>query len=285
MNVNVAEINPHPLPWVFTEAAELLVRNIRLAGYQSRHLENEIVPGEWNIIIGASLNSNIQQCDPRKTIVFNFEQLGSDSHIVTDAYRQMLLDYPVFDYHSDNIRHLLAMGANPLRCHEIPIRPLSGATSKLNTRVAPSVDVCFYGSKVARRANVLNQLRERGLVVEEVSGAYGRYLHPALLRSRLVLHVHYYDTALFPVLRAATPAMLGIPIVSETSRQSEQCSWGDSGVKFVDYNSLVDACVELLQDQQQRTERIAQMTRWIQTIPFAPSFHSAMETLLRLSDK
>lgn len=281
--INVVEKNPYaPQPFVLTEAATCLRDSIRAAGYPSEHLANRIDPAAYSIVLGGSpaLQHEFERLDPARCAIFNLEQLGSASSLAGPEYRRWLADWLVLDYHASNI-HLLKRenGAGQL-AFELPIVPSDSLLSTgPETR---TVDVLFFGSMNERRARVLRELEATGLKVEVVQGAYGRELAPAVRRAKLVLHIHFYESALFPVARMLQPVVMGVPIVCETSVFSELSDWARSGIVFADYGELAQACHELLASPQ-RLARCAGMARgFVRELDFASPFAEvvrAFETL------
>lgn len=84
MKINVIEINRYaPLPYVFSEAARFLRDSIRLAGFASDHLVHCVEPGVLSIVLGGHPDETLLHGIPAdELIVFNFEQLGSNSALV-----------------------------------------------------------------------------------------------------------------------------------------------------------------------------------------------------------
>ena len=80
--MNVLEINPYaPRPFVFTELALCLRDGLRRAGVASDHLVNASVPGVPSIVFVPThgWEDFVAGLDPRETVLFNMEQLGSGS--------------------------------------------------------------------------------------------------------------------------------------------------------------------------------------------------------------
>lgn len=282
MKINVIEINRYaPLPYVFSEAARFLRDSIRLAGFASDHLVHRVEPGVLSIVLGGHPDETLLHGIPAdELIVFNFEQLGSNSALVTPRYLDWLKAHVVFDYHASNIAHLVAQGANPQRCHEMPIQPVAGHFNPAWHHITKTCDVSFCGSMSPRRKAIVEQLQAHGLTVELPRAAYGDSLVPALLRARLVLNIHYYETRLFPVLRVARPVLLGLPVVSETSEHSPLSDWSQSGVVFADYDHLVATCLDVLAFPQRQQDSIARSWRFVQQLPFAAAFTRALQPWL-----
>ncbi len=279
--VNVVELNPYaPRPFVFTEAARRLRDAIEAAGYVSHHSINEADVDALNIVLGgvAMLQEILKEFDPARTIVFNFEQLGSDSILLNDAYLDWLRDWTVADYHSANVAYLKQRNGSEQRVFELPLKPRPA----LHTlAVKKSVDVVFYGTLSERRSGVIRKLQAQGLTVETVAGAYAEELTPALQRARLVLHVHFYATGLFPVARMLQPVENGVPIVCETSVFSELSDWSGSGILFADYEDLAGACQRLLQAPAEQLTRAQRSRDFAAHLDFATPFNAVVAPFLR----
>jgi hypothetical protein len=257
---------------VCTEVALCLRDAIRAAGHASEHLVNRIDPQAYSIVLGGTpaFQRDLPHMDAARCAIFNFEQLGSTSGLAGPEYRRWLADWLVLDYHASNVQ-LLKRENGPLQqAFELPLMPSDSLVTQGDE--AKSVDVLFYGTMSERRARVLAEVERLGLKVEVVAGAYGRELAPAVRRARLVLHAHFYETRLFPVARVLQPAVMGVPVVCESSAFSELNDWSHSGIVFADYEHLAQMCRDLVDDPQ-RMARRAQMTReFVGHMDFATPF-------------
>ncbi len=285
--VNVAEINPYaPRPFTFTEAAICLRDSIRAAGHESEIFQNRTDITRRTIVLGALPPhlSAVDQLDPAKTVIYNFEQLGNAVAVGGTDYPKWLQRWLVADYHSQNIawlrRQMSDTRHSALRAFELPIVPSPSLRFRPDLAAPPTVDVLFYGSPNPRRTHVLDQLRAAGLSVEVVAGAFAEELAPAIHRARLVLHVHYFETALFPVARFLQPVVQGVPVVCETSAFSAQNDWSGSGIVFAPYDQLVEACRALLAEPDATTtERVRQTFNFARSIDFNTPFERLLRAL------
>lgn len=282
LTIDVIELNAHaPQPFAFTEAALCLRDSIRAMGLESNHYVNIANPRSVCIVLGAlpPLLGPLDQLDPRKTMVFNFEQLGSTSAMAGADYLEWLRRWLVLDYHSHNVAHLRRVNGPAQQVLELPIVPRPSVLFRPELPAGKTVDVLFFGSLSERRARLLHRLEEAGLRVEAVAGAYAGELTPAIRRARLVLHVHFYETGLFPVARVLQPVAEGLPIVCETSAQSAQSDWSDSGIRFAPYDGLVDACRALLLSGEEQRARARHAQRFAAEIDFAGPFNQVLQAL------
>lgn len=268
--MNVVEINAYaPRPFVFTELALCLRDALRRAGVASERLLNRVEPGVPSIVFVPTdgWEAFVAPLDPRQTVLFNMEQLGSDAPWTRDGYVDALRRWIVADYNASNVAWLKSANGAGQRVHEIPIAPGPSVAFAGGPPGEPAVDVLFYGTMNPRREAVIAALREAGLSVELAVGSFGWELAPAVLRARLVLHVHFYETRLFPVARILQPVAQGVPIVCETSVCSPLADWSaGSGIVFADHDRLVDACRQLLADPARQLQAVQRSFRFAQQL-------------------
>jgi len=282
LSVNVVEVNPHaPRPFVFTELAASLHDSFCLAGANASVTFNDIDPGALSVVLVPTpgWEALLPKLNPRRSVLFNFEQLGSDSPYAAQGYVQTLRDWVVADYNAANVDYLRRTNGAPQQVFEVPVVPGPSLVYRSELVIAKSVDVLFFGTLSPRRNAIIDRLREAGLVVETVAGAYAWELTPAILRARLVLHVHFYETRLFPVARMLQPVVNGVPVVCEASVCSPLGDWTHSGLVFAEYDDLVDACLALLQSPQQQLANVQQSLRFARSIDFAGSFQAVLDAL------
>jgi hypothetical protein len=280
MKINIIELNQYaPLPFVFSEAALCLRDSIRLAGYSCELLIDSVDiadANDYSIVLGAKPGEpRLSKLNPSRIILFNFEQLNSNSALVDEPYINWLQQNIVFDYHSDNVEFLKTI--NPNGCfHEIPMVPAFSLIPELQSYPAQTSDVLFVGSKSKRRLEIIDKLNSIGIHAKSIQGAYGTALTSAILGTKIILNVHFYETKLFPALRVLQPVLLGIPVVSETSVFSANSDWSRSGIKFVDYSDIVVACSDLLNSTSEQLQNVKQSLHFISTLEFTKLFRAAL---------
>ena len=280
--IDVVELNPHwPRPFVFTEMALCLRDMLREAGYEAEHVVNEVDPEGLSIVFVPTdgWQEAVAQLNPARTVLFNMEQLGSDSPWARAGYVETLAGWTVADYHTANVEYLRAANGAAQRVHEIAVVPGASAVFARNAELEPSVDVLFFGTPNPRRERIFEGLRAAGLTVEVVSGSYGWELTPAIQRARLVLHVHYYATRLFPVARMLQPVASGVPVVCETSVCAALNDWTGSGIVFADHEHLVQSCVELLAQPARQLQAVRRNLRHARRIDTATPLRALIGSL------
>jgi hypothetical protein len=280
--VNVAEINPHaPRPFTFTEAALCLRDAIRKLGYTCELHVNRADTAHRCIVLGA-LPPNlpaVEQLMAGRAVIFNFEQLASTQPVTGDEYADWLRRWVVADYHTANIEWLRRESGDAQRVFELPVVPCDTIAWRADLPYEPTVDVVFFGTLSERRQRVIDGLLAAGLSVEVVQGSFGEELAPAIKRARVVLHVHFYETGLFPIARVLQPVAQGVPVVCERSVFSEGSDWAGSGIVFAPYAKLVEACKRLVTADSERAIRAKRNREFAAAIDFATPFERLMRAL------
>lgn len=281
-SVDVVELNPHaPRPYTFTEAALCLRASIEAAGYRCQLYVNQADTLQPCLVLGAlpPRLGALGQLDPSRAVIVNLEQLGSGSTVIGQEYEPWLRGWLVADYHSANLEHLRRASGGLQRACELPLVPGRCLSFRPDLPADKTVDVLFFGTPNARRRAIVQALEAAGLRVETVAGAFAHELTPAIRRARLVLHVHFYDTGLFPISRVLQPVADGVPIVCEASVFSAQSDWSRSGIVFAPYEELVDACRRLLAAPAEQAERARRSREFAARLDFATPFARLLEML------
>ena len=95
-------------------------------------------------------------------------------------------------------------------------------------------------------------MRERGVRVEAVFGAYGAPRDHLISVSRLILNLHYYEAKVFEIVRVSYLLANRRAVVSERGADPQEEAELEPGVAFAAYSELVDRCVDLLARPDER---------------------------------
>jgi hypothetical protein len=235
----------------FNEVAEALHHGLVALGHDSVLTNRLDLDERRTIVLGGNLLVQYGLEPPKNPIFYNLEQLGDDLPWMTmPEFVDLFRRYPTWDYSEANVEYLAAMGLP--RPTYVPI----GYVPEL-TRIAPAaedIDVLFYGALNGRRYAVLRELRDRGLRVKWLSGAYGASRDAWIARSKVVLNLHYWEAKIFAIVRVSYLLANRRAVVCEHSADPTlECDL-QSGIAFADYDELVDRCVELIGDERARRE-------------------------------
>jgi SAM-dependent methyltransferase len=256
----------------FREIAETLQFGLRSIGQKAEIAENVFDSAATNLILGAHLlpPDQVRQV-PRGSIVYNLEQIGGAQ--LPPAYYELACQHQIWDYDPRNIEKWRAIG-----CSYAPVHVPIGYVPELTRIVARAhdIDVLFYGSLNPRRNRVLSSLKDRGVKVHTVFGVYGRERDELIARSKLVLNIHFYDAKVFEIVRVSYLLANSKAVVTEGG--SHNLDEGLTNAVFVcPYESLVDGCLSLLQQEEERRKLEARGFQWFSRRKESDILNSALE--------
>lgn len=157
-----------------------------------------------------------------KTISIQLEQCVSD-WFSKDYFLKLKYSKSIYDYSRSNIRHLLSQGLEWQRVNYFPISAIINYKYFLLERYMYKFegikknDILFYGNlNSVRRQKLLNTLYNNFNVrVEE--NLYGYEMLKAIDESKIVINLHYYESALLETTRIYECLSMGACVVSESS--------------------------------------------------------------------
>ncbi len=255
VNLTLLKGTPLEVPYVLDDAVASVGRLLNRAGIETSISFNRLDPRRVNIIFGlqmpntAPLNQIREIADPAKTMIFNTEQLGGESHWITEEYLSLLSSYVTLDYNFHNLTVLKETHPNS-RCFEFPLIPddrFGYNVERRSVNFEINYDLVFYGSSsIGNRIGKLQSMASEGVKVKLVGGVFGSNLTPNIIDCKAVINLHGFRSMLFETIRCLRPAALGMPIISEISRHSCVASWEESGIIFLDPDRLTSSVVEHL---------------------------------------
>ena len=236
---------------VFKDVAEAIHGALCELGLTSYFNQSTIINEAQNIIFGAHL-INDQNSIPPGSIIFNLEQLESDSHYVNARYLACLASHPVWDYSKRNIAYLVNNQINPAAT----LMPLgfSASVHRIEKPQIQDIDVLFYGALNERRKKILEDATRTGLNVVSLMGVYGAELDSAIARSKTVLNLHFHASKIFEVVRVGYLLNNKKAVVAEVGADTEIDPVLRDAVAGVEYDQLVDQLVRLVGDEAARTQ-------------------------------
>lgn len=214
-------------------------------------------PNEWHgrvpIVFGGNLLDRLSASTlPPGSVIYNLEQAQNGSAWMNETYLSLLRRFPVLDY---SIRNRQALAGLGIHATLLPVGYADGLT-RVRHRPRKDIDILFYGSQNERRKKVLDALTDCGFKVVSLFGAYGTERDDAIGRSRIILNMHYYEAAIFEVVRVSYLLANGVCVVTEGSPEDPDLLPFADGMAIAPIDGLVDRCVRLLADDRAR-ERVA----------------------------
>ena len=215
-------------------------------GHIAYYSPGTVVPDLINILLDSVMISD-WSIVPQNSIIFNLEQLGSNSKLVTDSYLEKLSQYRVWDYSKKNIEFLAQRGIEALYT---PIG-YSRSLTKTVTSDVQDIDILFYGSLNERRLTIIDELKKFAKVCV-VIGIYGDDLQSMIARSKLVLNMHYYDSRIFEAVRVSLLLANRKAVVAEVNQDTDIPDFYRDMVCPSSYLDLVETCRFLLKHENLR---------------------------------
>lgn len=240
----------------YLPVAETVYRGFLDLGIPCQWMENSISSGITVLFGGHLLNESAAKLVPWSTIVYNLEQYDPrqpSPWFQNPGYQYLLRSHMVWDFSRRNVEALLQSSFRPPRIQWVPLGYAEGGAPILRQpEEDQDVDVLFYGSINQRRADCLDQLAKHGVKTKVLSGVYGSERDRWIARAKIVLNIHFYETAIFEWARVIPLLANGVPVVSEASDANDIDSDLEQVVRFVAYDDLVEACLDLLGRPEER---------------------------------
>ncbi len=195
-------------------------------------------PPEVEIFIAAHLAYHSGVEIPDGATIWNFEQVATGNPWLDENYRALAERCHVLDYSEANVRawkelHNIDAQLLPL-CYD---PKMSGVVERCKGKL----DVPrFYGSSNPRREAILKRFDH----IRPSGPAYGSELDKMLSRSPCIVNLHFYESAVFEVVRCSYLWANAVPVLSEPSADQ------------ADYGHIPDLFAESVDDLVERvTER------------------------------
>ncbi|WP_175767014.1 hypothetical protein [Burkholderia cenocepacia] len=269
MYYNICIVRPpgYPHSGAFTELAEVIACGLEDLGHVVHFSENDMMADARNLLIGCHLaDPGMTEHVPDDTIVVNTEQIHVDEQPWNERIYRWASRYETWDYSERNLAKLRNLGIGHARYLKLGFHP---ALRRIPRDVEQDIDVLFYGTIGPRRAAILDALRMRGLTVGIVTGLYGEARDAYIARAKVVLNLHHYASHIFEVVRVFYLMTNGKAVVGEVSPTTAVDPDYAGGFRAASYDGLVDACVELVRDTEQRRRQEAAALATIRRHPQA----------------
>jgi hypothetical protein len=195
-------------------------------------------------------------------IVYNFEQIGAPATIpIRQTYFRIMRKAFVWDYSAAHLHTLRAAGIEhvahvPLGDAEEWLYVDDATRDATRPVIEEDVDILFYGALQDRRTRIIDELRTRNINVrfpngDEESRDIGR--QRLIARAKLLLNIGGYDAMnTLEMVRIAPWLAMGKAVVTELRADT---IWDRSlagAFAGVPYQSIVETCVTLLANPEQR---------------------------------
>jgi hypothetical protein len=178
---------------------------------------------------------------PKDWILYNAEQVGCGVG-ADPRYIELLRQYEVWDYSKLNIAELKKLGVIAKHC------PLGYSPCLERIRpneVEQDIDVLFYGSINERRKAVLLELHNK-CKLQCAFGVHGQPILDLIARSKIIVNIHFYESAIHEITRTSYLMANKKFIVSEIGNDEDLEKPYTGGIAFSKYEDLVDTVMYYL---------------------------------------
>ncbi len=206
--------------------------------------------GRAPIVLGGQLLAAIGDVQlPEHTVLFNLEQVDAQSSWMNGSYLAMLRLRAVVDYSAVNTQALRQAGVGHVRHLAVGYAP---GLTRIVAAPARDIDVLFFGSLNERRAAIVEGLKAKGLAVVHLFGVYGAERDASIARAKVVLNLHFYEAAIFEIVRVSYLLANRVCVVSEGPDDTADALPFKDAVCFCRYEDIVERCIALVGDEGRR---------------------------------
>ncbi len=266
-NVCLVQVPNYPHVEALAELAELICFGLRDLGHQVSFRRHGIERGARNILLGCHLvDPAMADSLPPGSIAINSEQVADPDM----PWQARMFDWArrveIWDYSERNVAAFAAAVERPVKLlrlghhpslHRIPVAPVQ------------DVDVLFYGSVNARRAEIIEAIRAAGINLVHGFGGYGAERDAMIARSKLVLNLHQYESQIFEIVRVSYLMNNAKAVVAEVNPGTQVDPAYLPGICGVPRGDIVAACRRLLDDVEARHELEAAALATLARLPQA----------------
>lgn len=215
---------------------------------------------------------------PKNNIVYQLEQLNSNEWFNDCYFNNLKNSQHICDYSLTNI-DILSDYIKKDKLSYLPLVYHDNYFISLDENDS-IYDITFYGHINDRRKTLLNNL-SKYFKINIITNSYGDNLLHKLIRSKIVINIHYYEGALLETTRIYECLSLGVFVVSEDSPDLVNYGELTNIVEFIDSGDLASFKGKLrywLSNDKLRQDRISSYKRLL--MPFRLEFDNKLLNLV-----
>jgi hypothetical protein len=242
-----------PDPHSINDVVDSLYHALQVLGCSVDAKENDPVHDGTNIFFRAHLlpAARLAEISPG-SVIYNLEQVSDQSPWIGPVYRSLLSRFSVWDYSRRNLAAISAIADRRL-LHLVPLGYMP-QLARIPAVPTQDIDVLFYGAVNRRRRAVLLTLQQAGLRVRIETQIRGEERDALIARSKVVLNMHYYPSAIFEIVRVSYLLANRKAVVGECGPGTEIDSDVREAIVPANYADLCDRVVELVGNDAKRFE-------------------------------
>jgi hypothetical protein len=251
-NICIAKPDGYLHSAAFWELAEIIGYGLQDLGHAVAINFNQFFDDATNILIGCHLlDTGLIKQIPKSSIVLNTEPLFNDSPGWNNRIAEWVSHFQTWDYNEAHLGRLETLfSTNP----KLLRLGFHSKMARIDKPVTQDIDVLFYGAISERRKVIIDGLRETGMQVKVIFGAYGPERDALVARSKVVLNMHRTESKIFEIVRVFYLMNNAKAVVCEVDGNTEIDSAYRDGVKASTYENLVESCQELVTNDKARED-------------------------------
>ncbi|MDO5101593.1 MAG: hypothetical protein Q4D91_01620 [Lautropia sp.] len=251
---------------------------------------NQLRADAVNFVFGAHNGFDPANLKKFSCIIVNLEQVGIGGASLRSAYLHLLKAAVTVDYDPAN------PPAYTNRPEDVPIVSFGyasylnpGSDQALPLHERP-IDILFIGSMNERRFEFLNRIESAGKTVSLLqTPVYGATRDTILRQAKMLLNVHFYESARFEQVRAFVSLSNGTPILSERHPHSDPgaaydpcVTWMDDAVMddFLRHDFGTPLFYEVMEQQLALFRQMDPLVEYADLLGFAYGVWKAHESML-----
>lgn len=256
---HIARISVGPHHKMYDELAATLAAALVELGHSCSAGLNELRADRLNILLGGTI-FGAQGMDLGRHlqgmtyVLYQLEQLDDHRGLLREfpEYRGILQNAAaIWDYSPSSSAWLRERGFANVATVPPGYHP---SLETIRRAPQPDIDVLFVGSPHPRRQRILDGLRQAGVSVVALEGAYGEIRDRAIARARVMLNIHAWDD--LDALESVRLSHLLANRCFVVSEKSDHDPYG-KGVIYARHDELVETCLYWLRQSPERRATIA----------------------------
>lgn len=238
-------VSPLTFVIVTTKPIESIAKNLKMLLHKNNivyriqyTLSNKDInnqPGHIMYIMVTNPRADLKL--PKKYIYYQVEQSNSNvlqSNTTNLNNSEIVWDYSIKNYENyksrDNLKSIFYM----------PMPFFFEDTTNIIYDDYDSYDIYFYGSEIERRRNILNQMQKKYSNLKIGYGISGKERDNCIKSSKIVINLHYYETAALETARFNEVLQYNKLVISETSLHENDYYNRNIYKEFVEFVDVVE---------------------------------------------
>lgn len=228
--------------------AHLITERLRAHGWRVEVMTStpNVFSHGWYIVLCPQIFKKLPPGEKR--IVFQLEQSVSTRWFTESYFHLLETSEAVLEYSLENINYLKNKSQHSLGYPLINYVPIGASETYGNSTIdnnhdnkSEEYDILFYGdSKSSQRRRTMLEALEKNYKLLIVNELFGPDMIQVIKQAKFVINIHYYEGALLELPRIQECLSLGVPVISEASKDQNDYPELQGAVLFFEEGSTND---------------------------------------------